>query len=127
MLIAVKLEQGAVELIGTTLGHDIHYGAEVTAILGREIIGDDLVFLDLVLIVYEQVGPADAEVIVVRTIDLEVVRSTPVSVHRKASAVGVRAAAAVLGDTGNQQRQSIKPTACRIRRQILNLPGFKTG
>ena len=73
MLVAEVLKSGTVKIVGATLGDDVDHGAQVAAILSGEVVGDDLEFLHLILVVDKKARAADAEVIVIRTIDLEVI------------------------------------------------------
>src|SRR2546430_1072866 len=110
--VAVKLERGPVKLVGAALRYDVNHGPEVAAVFRREVVGDDLIFLNLILIVDEEIGPTNAQVVVVRPVDLKVIGATTVSVYGKAGAVGVGPPAAVLGDAGNHQRQGVDSAPC---------------
>ena len=52
----MKPEGAAVEVVRTALGHDIDDRALVATVLRREVVGDDLVFLNLILIIDEHGG-----------------------------------------------------------------------
>ena len=66
-------------------------------------------FLDLILIADKETRATDAQIVIVGTVDLEVIRTATVSVNRKSGAVGVRAAATVLRDAGNVKSKVSRP------------------
>src|SRR5947209_13555495 len=73
-VVPVKFEETAVELISASLGHVVYDRALVAAILCREIVSDNLKFLNGILIINKERRPGDAEVVIVGAVDLKIVR-----------------------------------------------------
>src|SRR5438067_412932 len=121
LVIAVELEGATVKLIASALRHIVDDGTLVATVLGREVISDNLNFLNLILIVNEQGWPGNAQVIVVRAVNLEIVRAGTIAIDRKAGAVRVDAAAVVRNHAGREQRQRIETTARRVGGEVFDL------
>ena len=73
LAVAVEPETAAVKFVRAGLGHDVHDGALVAAILGREVVGDDLKLTDRVRVINKETGTGDRKVVVVLAVDVEVV------------------------------------------------------
>src|SRR5258705_5132581 len=116
LVVLVEPKRAAVVLVRAALGHDVYHRALVATVLRREVVGDDLVFLNLILIVDEHGGAGDAQVIVISAVDLKVIRAPPGSVNRQSGAGPVRAAAIIIDDTPSEERPRIQTTACAVRR-----------
>ena len=69
----MELEARAVELVRSTLGHDVYHRALVAAILRREVIRNDLKLLHRVLVRNEEVRTANRQVVIVGTVQGEVI------------------------------------------------------
>ena len=81
------LKEIAMEFVAARLRHDVNDRSGVASILRGKIIGDDLVFRHLALVVNEQRGAANTQIVIVRAVNLKVIRSTAISVDREARAV----------------------------------------
>src|SRR6185295_2465853 len=123
LVVLVEPKRAAVVLVRAALGHDVDHRALVATILRREVVGDDLVFLNLILIIDEHGGSGDAQVIIIRAIDLKVIRAPAVAVNRQSGAVRVRAAAIIGDDTRSEERQRIETAARAVRGQLRNPAG----
>ena len=75
------------EVICARLGYIIHDRAHVAAVLGAEIVGDDLNLGYRVSAAEEYLRAAYGVVVVVLPIDLEVVRAPALAVRRNADAI----------------------------------------
>ena len=72
-IVVVKPETGAVILVRTTTRDRIEHGARVATILSAELVGDESDFLNRVRIVQGDRRSGNTEVVVVLTVDHEVV------------------------------------------------------
>src|SRR6185369_7125425 len=113
-------ESAAVESVRAALGHDVNNRALIAAVLGREVVRNDLVFSYLVLKVHEQRRTGHAQVVVVGAVNLEVVRTTTISVDRQAGA-------ALVDNARGEQGQRVETSACAVGRQIGNLSRVNSG
>ena len=119
----ITAKQRTVDGIRARLGHIVDDGTGVASVLGAEVVGDDLDFLDCILVAHENLGSGDRVVVVRLTIDLEVVRAATLAVRRDARAVGVCAIVAVRRNhTRDQQGQFVETAA---RWEVLQLLGVK--
>ena len=87
-VVIVKPETRAVILVRTTTRDRVENGARVAAVLGTELIGDESHFLYRVRIVQWNRRAGDAKVVVVLTIDHEVVRTNSAAVRREVRSSG---------------------------------------
>src|SRR5437764_13728688 len=90
----------------------------------EKLLDDDLVFLYLIFEVNEERWAGHAQVVIVRTVDLKVIRTSAVAVDGQTSSVRIRARAALIDNAWRQQRQRVKTTSSAVRRQIFHLTGI---
>ena len=108
------------KLVRAGLRHVVDNRALVAPVLRGVVVGDDLDFLNLILIVHEHRGAGNVQVVVVGAVDLKVVRAGAVAVDGESRAVGVRAAAVVRDDARREQRQRVEAAARGVRGQLLD-------
>src|SRR5205085_12624904 len=82
----VQLERGTMPGIAAGLGHVVDDRAHVAAVLGAEVVADDLELLDQVLVGNEERRTGDGVVVVRLTVNREVVGAATLAVHRDAGA-----------------------------------------
>src|SRR5579875_4111023 len=85
----IKLIRRAMKLVGTRFGDIVHHRAHVVAVLCTAVVRDYLDFGQSIWIVEEDLRSGDRVVVVIRTVQLKVVRAAAVTVRREVGAIGV--------------------------------------
>jgi hypothetical protein len=123
-LALVELKGAAMELIGTRLGDVVNDRAGVAAVLGAEVVGDDLNFADGVLVAEEGLGSADGVVVIGLAIEFGIVESAALAVDGVVVAVAVGEAVGVgADDAGNDFGDGIEAVVERETLKVLRAKG----
>ena len=113
------------ERIASGFGDVVHHRTGIAAVLSAEVVGDDLEFLDCVLITEEDLRAGDGIVVIGLAIDLEIIRPSALAIHGKIVAIGIRETGRMRAHhAGNQFCDCIKSV---VQGNILQRLRVKSG
>src|SRR4030095_10233135 len=112
-IVVVKPESGTVKRIRTAAGNRIEDGAGVATVLGAELIRNESHFLDEIRIVQWYGRTSDTKVVVVLTIDHEVIRTYSSAIRREVGTTGKSGLAGVkLTNTRRRECNVVNAASC---------------